>query len=272
MSLVTDIVRATESLVTAGTCLVNTIMGGTNTKEVQDPKLIEELKAYREQNGQLVQQYADIVQKMQDQEVTTFDELAAKDQSTADDLVRLASQTAPITMQGNTIGFFGITSSGKSTLVNKLLDEEVAKVGMGETTTEVKAYPEKNGQFVLYDLPGRNDDMSYFTLEYVGFIKGLKSRVIIVMASIKHMTKVISLLEAIDQSYIIVANCPEPTEGKEQTKEERDEYVAKIQAEFNALPGKKGGNDKVYIISAVDPNKYKKDWSELIVKLGGKAA
>ena len=159
MSVVKDVVNAAKDVVTVTKDLVECIMGqgGSTYKEVQDPKLVEELKAYREQNGKLVEQYADIVKKMEEKKVTTFDELQEKSNAVAADLVRLAKETQPVPMTGNNIGFFGITSSGKSSVVNQLLGPDAdkhAEVGKNETTKAVEKFPARNGQYTLYDLPG----------------------------------------------------------------------------------------------------------------------
>ncbi len=64
-----------------------------------------------------------------------------------------------------------MTSSGKSSMINKLLAKDVAATGIGETTKEVTKY--RGFNYNLYDIPGQNDDVSYFSMNYVAFWKGL---------------------------------------------------------------------------------------------------
>ncbi|CAF1135795.1 unnamed protein product [Rotaria sp. Silwood1] len=59
-------------------------------------------------------------------------------------------------MNGNHIGVFGLTSTGKSTLLNSLLGEKKAETGAGETTKQITQY--SSTQFTLWDAPGRNDE------------------------------------------------------------------------------------------------------------------
>ncbi|CAF3420499.1 unnamed protein product, partial [Rotaria sp. Silwood2] len=86
-------------------------------------------------------------------------------------LTNLAQLTKPARLEGINIGLFGLTSTGKSTLINSLLGQNVADTGVGETTTKITPY---NGSiFTLWNVPGRNDEVSYFSMEYISFFKGL---------------------------------------------------------------------------------------------------
>jgi predicted GTPase len=73
--------------------------------------------------------------------------------------VDLATKTKPFEMIGNNIALFGITSTGKSTMLNKVIGSKEAARGASETTTEIKSCPGTN--FVLWDIPGRNDESTY---------------------------------------------------------------------------------------------------------------
>ncbi|CAF4390639.1 unnamed protein product, partial [Rotaria sordida] len=59
-------------------------------------------------------------------------------------------------MKGNNIAFFGLTSTGESTMLDSLLGEKKAATDVGETTLEVISYFGRN--FVLRDIPSRNDE------------------------------------------------------------------------------------------------------------------
>lgn len=86
-------------------------------------------------------------------------------------LIKLAEGIEPSPLHNRSFGFFGLTSTGKSTIVNKLIGMEVAEVGAGETTTEIQSYEGRD--YILCDIPGLNDQVSYFTTEYISFWKGL---------------------------------------------------------------------------------------------------
>jgi hypothetical protein len=89
----------------------------------------------------------------------------------------------------------------------------VAKTGKGEITTERKPY--EGEHFILYDMPGRNDDVSYFTLDNIAFLKGLTKRVILIKDTVKEMTAVLRVLDDLNLSYDIVFNDFEGTSEEE---------------------------------------------------------
>ncbi|CAF5064753.1 unnamed protein product, partial [Rotaria sp. Silwood1] len=72
-------------------------------------------------------------------------------------------------MDGINVAIFGITPTGKSTIINKLLGKDLAAVGSGETTKDIKPYAGVG--YRLFDIPGRNDDIQYFTADYISFWK-----------------------------------------------------------------------------------------------------
>jgi len=157
-------------------------------------------------------------------------------------------------LQGRNFGFFGLTSTGKSTIINTLIGEHVAAVGAGETTTTIQLY---EGQgYGLYDIPGRNDDISYFSMEYISFWKGLTGRLVVITATVKEMTKVFRLLDAIDLKYDIVVNKFDTV-----PLEEREKFKAKIQDEVT-LNNLKGANH-IWYVSAENPKQFS-DWISMI--------
>jgi hypothetical protein len=62
---------------------------------------------------------------------------------------------------------------------------KVAKTGAGETTKEITPYEGRG--YRLFDIPNRNDELSYFSMEYVAFWKGLTGRLIVM--NLKRMNK-----------------------------------------------------------------------------------
>ncbi|CAF3323584.1 unnamed protein product [Rotaria socialis] len=230
-------------------------MGKSHSHEVireylQDPATIKLLQEFQQQNAHLLQQFEKLRQEIEDQKIESFEDLQQYDQKGADALVKLATQTTPLQMQGRNIGFFGLTSTGKSTIINKLLDREVAKTGAGETTTKIEPYDGKG--YTLYDIPGRNDDTTYFSMEYVAFWKGLTARVVLLTTSMKEMTKVFHLLDAINLKYDIVVNKFDLIK-----QDERENFKAQIKQEINQC-GLKGVNN-VWFVSSQNPRQFP-DW------------
>ncbi|CAM4860679.1 unnamed protein product [Rotaria socialis] len=230
-------------------------MGKSHSHEVireylQDPATIKLLQEFQQQNAHLLQQFEKLRQEIEDQKIESFEDLQQYDQKGADALVKLATQTTPLQMQGRNIGFFGLTSTGKSTIINKLLDREVAKTGAGETTTKIEPYDGKG--YTLYDIPGRNDDTTYFSMEYVAFWKGLTARVVLLTTSMKEMTKVFHLLDAINLKYDIVVNKFDLIK-----QDERENFKAQIKQEINKC-GLKGVNN-VWFVSSQNPRQFP-DW------------
>lgn len=227
------------------------------TKVVQDPALIKLLSEYQKQNAQLLAEFDKISRKIQNEElaskIESFDDLKRFDEKCASALIQLAQKTEPIKLEGRSFGFFGVTSSGKSTIINSLLGQKVTEVGAGETTTKIAKYPGEN--FELYDIPGRNDEMSYFSMEYIGFWKGLTNRVIVITATFKEMSKVLSVLDAINLSYDIVVNKCDNVPSQEW-----DQFKNKIKNEAQSLGLK--GVKHIWFVSANSPEEFP-DWSDL---------
>jgi GTP-binding protein EngB required for normal cell division len=157
-------------------------------------------------------------------------------------------------MQGKNFGFFGLTSTGKSTIINKLIGENVAEVGSYETTKEIQPY---NGQgYRLYDIPGRNDDLSYFNMKYIAFWKGLTSRIIVITVTIKEMTTVFRLLDAINLRYDIIVNKFDLVKF-----EEREKFQNQIKQQI--IECKLQGVNHLWFINAENPDEFS-DWNNMV--------
>lgn len=219
----------------------------TETVIVTDPNLVQILDRYREDNARLLERFAELTELIERQRITSFDDLQQVDKQASEALITLASNTRPLQLTGLTHGFFGLTSTGKSTMINRLIGHELAETGAGETTKEIQPY---EGQgFRLYDIPGRNDDLSYFSMEYIAFWKGLTRRLVLITATIKEMTKVFRLLDALELSFDIVVNKFDlvPFEEREQLKKQihREIQQANLQ-----------GVEHVWFVSAQNPQQF----------------
>ena len=120
---------------------------------------------------------------MKRKKVESFEDLAKHDKDAMNVLIELARLTPPIRWK-ETILLFLV----RHQLVNRpcsmlFLVERKPKTGVGETTTKIKAY---NGTgLTFWDVPGRNDEVSYLSMEYISFFKGLTRRVILIQATVK---------------------------------------------------------------------------------------
>jgi len=130
----------------------------------------------------------------------------------------------------------------------------VAEVGAGETTTKVAPYEGTN--YTLHDIPGRNDQMSYFSMEYISFWKGLTGRLVVITATLKEMTKVLSLLDAINLPYDIVVN-----KFDNVPSDEREKFKENIRKEVQTL-GLKGVKE-IWFVSAKNLDQFD-DWLKMV--------
>ena len=197
---------------------------------------------------------------MGESKITNFDDLRKKDATAFDAMVELAKEAKPVPMEGNHIAIFGVVARGKSTFVNSTIGRKVAETGKGETTTKLAAYPGHG--FTMWDVPGRNDNLSYFTLEYIGFWKGLRHRVILVTDTVKEMTTVCRLMDELSLEYTIVVNRLQFADEEEESTEQRQKFEQQIKDEVVSLE-LKCARDRVYFISARTPAKYPEDWNDL---------
>ena len=191
---------------------------------------------------------------MQRKKIDTFEELAMKDKEAKKMVIELAQQTAPAKLDGFNVALFGLTSTGKSTMLNALLGQNLAEIGVGETTVKIKAYP--GNRFTLWDIPGRNDEVSYLSMEYISFFKGLSRRLILIQATVKENSSMMKLLDELKLDYDIVFNKFDLVRenNQQQVKEQ-------INKEIKSLSLQKAR--KVYFVSAENPKMFD-DWLAMV--------
>ena len=147
-------------------------------------------------------------------------------------------------------------STGKSTILNAPLGQKVAALGVGETTTATRSYP--GVQCTYWDVPGRNDEVFYFSMEYVSFFKGLTRRLILIQATVKENSSIMKLLEEIDLDYEIVFNKFEKVD-----EEERNATRQQIRREVTTLGLRRARH--LYFVSAKHPKTH--DWVQMVDQL-----
>ena len=172
-----------------------------------------------------------------------------------DPLVTAASNTQTRILEGNNIGVFGQTSTGKSTLINSLLARNAAATGAGETTQDITPYA--GCGFRVWDVPGRNDTTTYEQEKYVSLLKGLRHRLILVQSTVKENRKLMQLLDDLKLHYNIVVNKFDLIDDEEQ-----EAFRNQIQHEIRSLGLKR--MRQVFYISAKYPNRFRDDWLKMV--------
>ena len=220
----------------------------------QNEALREELRSYRKEHAALLTRFDALLEQMKKKKIETFDDLAAQDREAKNVLVQLAQETKPQQLQGYNVGLFGITSTGKSTMLNSLLGEKKAATGAGETTIEVTPYQGRG--YMLWDVPGRNDEVSYMSMEYISFFKGLSKKMILIQATVKENSSLMKMLDAIGVDYDIVFN-----KFDQIDEEEREKVKQQIVAEVKKLGLQRV--KKIYFVSAKNPTMFP-EWLTMV--------
>ncbi|CAF3885887.1 unnamed protein product [Rotaria sp. Silwood1] len=213
-------------------------------------KLSEESAKYREKDSELFKRFDTFHMQLKRQKIESFEDLVKQDKEAKEVLVNLTQATRPAPLEGINIGFFGLTSTGKSTMLNSLLGQNVADTGVGETTTKVTPY--SGTEFTLWDVPGRNDEVSFFSMEYISFFKGLSRRLILIQATVKENSSMMKLLDEVGLHYDIVFNKFDKVEPDEQELVKRQ-----INEEIKHIGLK--GIEHIYFVSAKNPKMFD-DW------------
>ena len=211
--------------------------------------LREELAQQNTKTAELRGGFAVLTTVIKRKKIKSFEELAQKDKEIKQVLVELAQQTEPMQMNGKNIALFGQTSTGKSTMVNALLGQNLA-----ETTMKIKAYP--GTHYTLWDVPVENDEVSYLSMEYISFFKGLTRRLVLIQATVKENSSMMKLLDELNLGYDIVFNKFDKVDVEEQPL-----VKAQIEKEIKELGLRKVG--KVFFVSAKNTKMFD-DWRVMV--------
>ena len=226
-----------------------------NEEDVRDAaRLREELAKQREETAELRARFAALTSDLKRNKIGTFEELSNYDNRARKALVHLAQETAPAKLSGFNVALFGLTSTGKSTMLNALLGQNLAETGVGETTQKIKAYPGTG--YTLWDVPGRNEELSYLSMEYVSFFKGLSKRLILIQATVKENLSLMKLLDELQLEYDIVFNKFDKVDDEDQQSVK--EQIKREIASFGLQKA-----SKVYFVSARNPKMFD-DWHEMV--------
>ena len=237
--------------------LINEFCNIVDERSDENAVLVEQVKAYEQKNAELLARFQKLKEDMKARKINTFEALAQQDKEAVKLLIELAQLTEPMPLEGRNIAAFGLTSAGKSTLINAFLEQNVAITGYGETTMQITPYPAK--EYTLWDVPGNNDEILYITMEYISFFKGLTKRLVMIQSTIKENLSLIKLFDEINLEYDIVVSKFDLVEESEQQN-----FKDQIQREVATLQLKK--LNKIFYISAKYRERYP-DWQELIKHL-----
>ena len=193
-----EIVAASVVLSSLADKVISLFGGGAN-KELEAAN--KALKGQIEASQKQIDTLMDTINK---QKITSLSQLEERDKQTFDAVVEICKQEPALLLQGNNVGFFGIVSTGKSSLINTLTGEKLAPTGIGETTLRYTPY-QRTG-ITYWDCPGKHDNLNYLTADYISLIKGLRQRVIVVDITLKHITGLIRLLQRLSLAFILVIN------------------------------------------------------------------
>lgn len=220
-------------------------------------ELLAEVDKYYSKNADILQRFDKFMEELKKNEIESYEALAEQSMKLNAVLIELARATEPAVLPGNNFALFGLTSTGKSTIINRMLGQDVAETGHGEVTKQTRLYPGSN--FFVWDNPGRNDEVSYMTMGYISMLKGLTRRVIVVQSTLKENSSLMKLMDSIGLDYDIVVNKLDLVSESAQApfREQIDREKTKL--------GLKGVRN-IFFVSATDTKKFP-DWSRMVQDL-----
>jgi GTP-binding protein EngB required for normal cell division len=214
-----------------------------------------ELEEFKERARAKEDELLRMQDELQQHEINSLDELEAKDRTRFERIIALARSLEPAPIRGCYIGFIGNTSVGKSSLINSCIGEEVCETGLGQVTLEPKPYNSPPSALLFWDLPGKNDDISYLRAPYISTMKSMAFIGVVITATVSEITSVLRLLQALQVSYHIIVNKVDQARNHQQL----ERFKAQINREVAGLGDCCRGT---FFISAEHPGTH--DWLKLM--------
>eukprot|EP00045_Choanoeca_perplexa_P006298 m.53575 g.53575 ORF g.53575 m.53575 type:complete len:353 (-) comp13569_c1_seq12:165-1223(-) len=122
--------------------------------------------------------------------------------------------------------FIGRVSSGKSTVINALLNEIRAVTGVGTTTRYVsqigKSDPDGDGVRLSYwDVPGHDDKFSYIDMQVIGTFASMHAIVILYNNAVSDVQDMIRTAWALSKPIVLVRTMLDNTENQDDDDDEK---------------------------------------------------
>lgn len=218
------------------------LMGGGRSKETHhyhhsveyrpDPATLQK---YEEQDKELKKQknlIEDLQKKVQENEIRNPDDYKEQCEKSFGTLCALATNIpATNVLQYRDlvcVAFYGQTSTGKSSLINLIMGQKVAEVGPGETTMNITPYIAPHGRLCLYDYPGNNDEISYYSGDILSLAKSMDLSCVLFTSTIKTNLKYCRLLTSMKCSFVALLT---QTDNPKWT----EESIGKVKQQTNDL-------------------------------------
>ena len=188
-------------------------------------------------------------------DLTNLDQL---DSERFDRILELCRQCLPLRLPGVNIGLLGNTSVGKSSIINASVGREICETGMGQVTMEPRPYNMPNSELVFWDLPGKNDDISYLRAPYISCMKSMAFIGVVITATVSEVSSLIKMLQTLGIPYHIIVNKIDQARNAEQLARFRAQVDREVAGLGNCFRG-------VFYVSAEDVRLG--DWTRLMDRI-----
>lgn len=217
-----------------------------------------DLKGYEERAEAADQALFQAQNDLKALEINSLDELEAKDRERLDRIIALARVLEPLPLRGVNIGLLGNTSVGKSSIINSSVGREICETGMGQVTMEPRPYNMPNSELVFWDLPGKNDDISYLRAPYISCMKSMAFIGVVITATVSEVSSLIKMLQTLGIPYHIIVNKIDQARNAEQLARFRAQVDREVAGLGNCFRG-------VFYVSAEDVRLG--DWARLMDRI-----
>jgi GTP-binding protein EngB required for normal cell division len=230
-----------------------------DTLEGKNREYEEQLRAHKEYTQQAEKDLAKLRVEIESTNITSLDDLERVNKKQFESVVSACEGVVAAPKANTRAGFFGATSSGKSSMINQLAGaEDLCEVGFGHTTLQATEHS-VNPFMSFFDMPGKNDDLGYLNVNTVSLLKSMDFIGIVVVATAMEMSSIMRLLVRLRLNFYVIVN-------QIDNKVSRPEPYAKFQKQIRDevinicpnCPHCKG----VLFVSAVNPALG--DWTELV--------
>lgn len=169
-------------------------------------------------------------------------------------LFRMCNETAALPLVGRNVGYYGVTSAGKSSIINSCMGTAVCATGRGEITREITPYRHAALDITYWDIPGSNDRVSYMRTNMIALLKSLTIVVVVVTNTSNEMSKFIELLDHLNKPYLVLVNKIDQVDAQDLSQ-----FKNVIHAEMQ-----QAGNKMCQGVFFVSATKRSGDWLDFV--------